>query len=52
MSTACGLELHQILAQLPDSQGLKGRRKPLTAMLTAVVSEVLGVARNSTALVE
>ena len=52
MSSACGRDLREVLAQVPDPRGRKGRRHSLSAMLTAVVCGVLCGARGYTALVE
>lgn len=52
MSSASGRDLRQVLAQVPDPRGRKGRRHSLSAMLTAVVCGVLCGARGYTALVE
>lgn len=52
MSSACGRDLREILAQVPDPRGRKGRRHEFSAMLTAVVCGVLCGARGYTALVE
>lgn len=52
MSTACGRDLREILAQVPDPRGCKGRRHCLSAMLMAVVCGVLCGARGYQALVE
>lgn len=52
MSSACGRDLREILAQVPDPRGRKGRRHCLSAMLTAVVCGVLCGSRSYTALIE
>jgi hypothetical protein len=52
MSSACGRDLRQVLSQVPDPRGRKGRRHSLSAMLTAVVCGVLCGARGYLALVE
>lgn len=52
MSLACGRDLREILAQVPDPRGRKGRRHDLSAMLTAVVCGVLCGVRGYTDLVE
>jgi hypothetical protein len=52
MSSACGRDLREILAQVPDPRGCKGRRHSLSAMLTAVVCGVLCGQRGYTPLVE
>jgi hypothetical protein len=52
MSSACGRDLREILAQVPDPRGCKGRRHSLSAMLTAVVCGVLCGLRGYTPLVE
>lgn len=52
MSSACGRDLREILAQVPDPRGRKGRRHSLSAMLTAVVFGVLCGARGYVGVVE
>ena len=52
MSLACGRDLREILSQVPDPRGRKGRRHQLSALLTAVVCGVLCGARGYLALVE
>lgn len=52
MSSACGRDLREILSQVPDPRGRKGRRHSLSAMLTAVVCGVLCGARGYLPLVE
>ena len=52
MSLACGRDLRDVLSQVPDPRGRKGRRHSLSAMLTAVVCGVLCGARGYLGLVE
>jgi hypothetical protein len=52
MSSACGRDLRDVLAQVPDPRGRKGRRHSLSALLTAVVCGVLCGSRGYLALVE
>jgi hypothetical protein len=52
MSSACGRDLREILAQIPDPRRRKGRRHSLSALLTAVVCGVLCGARSYVALIE
>ena len=52
MSSACGRDLREILSQVPDPRGRKGRRHSLSAMLTAVVCGVLCGARGYLGVVE
>lgn len=52
MSSACGRDLREVLSQVPDPRGRKGRRHSLSAMLTAVVCGVLCGARGYLGLVE
>jgi DDE_Tnp_1-associated/Transposase DDE domain len=52
MSIACGRDLREVLTQVPDPRGRKGRRHSLSAMLTAVVCGVLCGARGYLGLVE
>jgi hypothetical protein len=52
MASACAGSLLAELAQVPDPRGRKGRRHPLSAMLTAVVCGLLCGNRGYTALVD
>lgn len=52
MSSACGRDLREVLAQVPDPRGRKGRRHSLSALLTAVVCGVLCGSRSYVALIE
>lgn len=52
MSSACGRDLRDVLSQVPDPRGRKGRRHSLSAMLTAVVCGVLCGARGYLGVVE
>lgn len=52
MSSACGGSLLTYLSQVSDPRGRKGRRHPLSAMLTAVVSGLLCGNRGYAAIVE
>ena len=52
MSSACGRDLREVLSQVPDPRGRKGRRHSLSAMLTAVVCGVLCGARGYLGVVE
>ena len=52
MVSACAGSLLAELAQVPDPRGRKGRRHPLSAMLTAVVCGLLCGNRSYSALVE
>ncbi|MFV0445223.1 MAG: ISAs1 family transposase [Planctomycetaceae bacterium] len=52
MQSACAGSLLAKLAQVPDPRGRKGRRHPLSAMLTAVVCGLLCGNRSYTALAE
>ena len=52
MPVACEGSLLTYLSQLPDPRGRKGRRHPLSAMLTAVVCGLLCGNRGYTSLVE
>ena len=52
MTSACGGNLVASLSQVLDPRGRKGRRHPLSAMLTAVVCGLLCGNRGYTALVE
>lgn len=52
MASACGGNLLAYLSQVPDPRGRKGRRHPLSAMLTAVVCGILCGNRGYSALVE
>lgn len=52
MSSACGESLPTYLSQVSDPRGRKGRRHPLSAMLTAVVSGLLCGNRGYKAIAE
>jgi len=52
MSFACGRDLREVLTQVPDPRGRKGRRHSLSAQLTAVVCGGVCGARGDLALVE
>lgn len=52
MPVACEGNLLTYLSQVPDPRGRKGRRHPLSAMLTAVVCGLLCGNRGYTSLVE
>ena len=52
MRSACAGSLLTHLSQVPDPRGRKGRRHPLSAMLTAVVCGLLCGNRSYSALVE
>lgn len=52
MSRACGGNLRTRLALVPDPRGRKGRRRPLSAMLAAVVSGLLSGGAGFDELVE
>lgn len=52
MASACGGSLLTYLSQVPDPRGRKGRRHPLSAMLTAVVCGILCGARGYLPLVQ
>jgi|GEM_PF-2776041 len=52
MASACGGSLLTYLSQVPDPRGRNGRRHSLSAMLTAVVCEILCGNRSYSALVE
>ena len=52
MSSACGKSLRTYLSQVSDPRGRKGRRHPLSAMLTAVVSGLLCGNRGYKAIAE
>jgi hypothetical protein len=52
MSSACGRDLREILAQVPDPRRRKGQRHSLSALLTTVVCGVLCGARGYLGIVE
>ena len=52
MPVACEGSLLTYLSQVPDPRGRKGRRHPLSAMLTAVVCGLLCGNRGYTSLVD